>query len=81
MESKSRHSAAAEQRSESDDARRSFLKKGLIAAPLLVTLAARPAQAQEVITGSLGAYGYGIDDEGTGGGPLGASDTDGFGAL
>lgn len=62
------------------ESRRRFLKSGLVAAPILMTLAARPAQAQEVITGSLGAYGYGIDqtDDFE---PLGADDTDGFGVL
>jgi len=60
------------------ESRRRFLKTGLVAAPLLMTLAARPAQAQDLLAGSLGAYGYGIDDET---GPLGAGDTDAFGAL
>jgi hypothetical protein len=62
------------------DGRRRFLKAGLVAAPLLMTLAARPAQAESVmVAGTLGAYGYGIDDEDLA--PLGADDTDAFGAL
>ena len=36
--------------------RRRFVKAGLAAAPFLVTLAARPARAQETATGSMGNY-------------------------
>ena len=43
---------------EHDEKRRELLKRGLIAAPLLVTLAARPARAQAM--GSLGCYDYGL---------------------
>ena len=46
---------------EHDEERRKLLKRGLIAAPLLVTLAARPVQAQAM--GSLGAYGYGTETD------------------
>lgn len=61
--------------------RRRFLKTGLVAAPLLMTLAARPAHAQEIVTGSLGTStaGSSIDDSEFA--PLGADDTDAFGAL
>ena len=61
------------------ESRRRFLKVGLVAAPLLMTLAARPAQAQDVVTGSLGAYGYNTTDDEFA--PLGVDDTDAFGAL
>jgi hypothetical protein len=40
-----------------DEGRRKLLTRGLAAAPLIVTLAARPASAQSM--GSLGAYEYG----------------------
>jgi hypothetical protein len=45
-----------------DEDRRRLLKCGLIAAPLLVTLAARPAAAQQAMGGSLGVYDYGTAD-------------------
>jgi hypothetical protein len=40
-----------------DPKRRELLKRGLAAAPLIVTLAARPVRAQAM--GSLGMYDYG----------------------
>ena len=40
-----------------DPKRRELLKRGLAAAPLIVTLAARPVRAQAM--GSLGVYDYG----------------------
>ncbi len=49
-----------------DEERRRFLERGLAAAPLLVTLTARPADAG-LFGGSLGAYDYNggepLDDE------------------
>jgi hypothetical protein len=41
--------------------RRRLLVAGLIAAPFMLTLAARPARAASGM-GSLGAYDYGVDD-------------------
>jgi hypothetical protein len=41
--------------------RRKFLKRGIAAAPLLLTLAARPVRAQAM--GSLGIYEYGTEAE------------------
>jgi hypothetical protein len=43
-----------------DEERRRLLKCGLVAAPLLMTLAARPAAAGQAM-GSLGAYDYGTN--------------------
>jgi hypothetical protein len=41
-----------------DDSRRRFIKAGLRTAPVIVTLSARPAWAQEIVTnGTLGNYG------------------------
>jgi hypothetical protein len=49
-----------------DDSRRRFIKAGLATAPVIVTLSARPAWAQEIVTnGSLGAYGSGDSLTGT----------------
>jgi hypothetical protein len=54
---------------DSVESRRRFLTKGLVAGPLLVTLAARPVQAGlGVANGSLGALGSGdvsglVDDQ------------------
>jgi len=39
--------------------RRRFIVGGLVAAPLLVTLTARPARANWAQTGTLGTYGSG----------------------
>jgi hypothetical protein len=41
-----------------DEGRRALLKHGLVAVPLIATLAARPAQASGRGMGSLGAYDY-----------------------
>jgi hypothetical protein len=65
------------------ESRRRFLKVGLVAAPLLMTLAARPARAQEVAAGSLGssnAGGSSIEEEQQVG-PAGVDNTDAFGVL
>ena len=45
------------------DERRRFLKLGLLATPMIVTLCARPARAAET-TGSLGVYDYGSEGGG-----------------
>jgi len=63
------------------ESRRRFLKTGLVAAPLLVTLAARPAHAQEVVAGSLGSSTAGSAIEDDQFAPLGADDTDALGVL
>jgi hypothetical protein len=76
MESKTTYQTALE-------SRRRFLKVGLVAAPLLMTLAARPARAQEVAGGTLGSSNVGgssIDAEPQVG-PAGVDNTDAFGVL
>lgn len=74
----------SEYRSEGNDevqeSRRRFLKAGVVAAPLLMTLAARPARAQEVATGSLGVNGSGVATSGPAA-PTGATGTDSFSTL
>jgi hypothetical protein len=44
-----------------DESRRKLIIRGLAAAPLLLTLAARPVRAQAM--GSLGCYDYGTGDD------------------
>jgi hypothetical protein len=63
------------------ESRRRFLRSGLVAAPLLMTLAARPAHAQEIVTGSLGTSTAGSSIDDVEFEPLGADDNDAFGAL
>ncbi len=70
--------------SASEDSRRRFLKAGLVVAPLLITLAARPIQAQSgFVAGSLGTHGSGVGSGVAGEDlvPLGAGDPNEFGAL
>ncbi len=43
-----------------DESRRKLIIRGLVAAPLLLTLAARPVRAQA--SGSLGVYDYGTGE-------------------
>jgi hypothetical protein len=74
MESKTTYQTALE-------SRRRFLKVGLVAAPLLMSLAARPARAQEVAGGSLGSYGGSSIDAEPQVGPAGVDNTDAFGVL
>jgi hypothetical protein len=42
-----------------DNSKRRFIKAGLVTAPVIVTLSARPAWAQEPVNGTLGNYGSG----------------------
>jgi hypothetical protein len=46
-----------------DGTRRRFIKAGLIAAPIIVTLSARPAWATNTTNGSIGNYGSATNGE------------------